>query len=134
MHASSAKMDIESKENIVVVYPMENCLLPESKLYYHATGVAIVGYYYQGGTGTGTRLVYLGYLCHQGDAATYDILPYTTPLGVDATMGSTTAMKYGVVRNNIYRICINNIDSKGSIELAIKVKKWDPFTHSWIYM
>ncbi len=124
----------KTAEDIIVAYPMENTLLPESKLYYHATGIAIVGYYYVNGTGTGTRYVYLGYLCHQGDAASYDINPYTTPLGTDATMGSTTAMKYGIVRNNIYRVSINSIDKKGTVELKIKVKKWDPYTHSFIYM
>lgn len=134
MHASSSKSDIDYKENVVVAYPMENCLLPESKLYYHATGIAIIGYYYVNGTGTGTRYVYLGYLRHQGDAESYDIQPYTTPLATDATMGSTTAMKFGVVRNNIYRVSINSIDKKGTLELSIKVKKWDTFTHSWIYM
>ncbi len=121
-------------EDVVVCYPMENTLLPESKLYYHATGIAIVGYYYTNGSGPGDRLVYLGYLCHQGDAASYDIAPYSTPLSTDATMGSTTAMKYGIVRNNIYRVSINSIDKKGVLDLKIKVKKWDPFTHSFIYM
>ena len=134
MHASASKSTIEDKENVVVAYPMENCLLPESKLYYHATGIAIIGYYYVNGTGTGTRYVYLGYLRHQGDAESYDIQPYTTPLAKDATMGSTPAMKFGVVRNNIYRVSINSIDKKGTLELSIKVKKWDTFTHSWIYM
>lgn len=134
MHGSSSKSDIDFKENVVVAYPMENCLLPESKLYYHATGIAIIGYYYVNGTGTGTRYVYLGYLRHQGDAESYDIQPYTTPLAKDATMGSTPAMKFGVVRNNIYRVSINSIDKKGTLELSIKVKKWDTFTHSWIYM
>lgn len=134
MHGSSSTTPIDSKENVVVAYPMENCLLPESKLYYHATGIAIIGYYYVNGTGTGTRYVYLGYLRHQGDAESYDIQPYTTPLATDATMGSTTAMKFGVVRNNIYRVSINSIDKKGTLELSIKVKKWDTFTHSWIYM
>lgn len=134
MHASSSTTPIDSKENVVVAYPMENCLLPESKPYYHATGIAIIGYYYVNGTGTGTRYVYLGYLRHQGDAESYDIQPYTTPLATDATMGSTPAMKFGVVRNNIYRVSINSIDKKGTLELSIKVKKWDTFTHSWIYM
>lgn len=134
MHASTSKTTIDSKENVVVCYPMENCLLPESKLYYHATGVAIIGYYYVNGTGTGTRYVYLGYLSHQGDAESYDIQPYTTPLATVDAMGGITAMKYGMVRNNIYRVCINSIDSKGTLDLSIKVKKWDTFTHSWIYM
>ena len=73
-------------------------------------------------------------MSHQGDAESYNIQPYTTPLVTTDDMGGATAMKYGIVRNNIYRICINSIDSKGSMELKIKVKKWDTFTHSWIYM
>lgn len=134
LYASSSKATIDSKENVVVAYPMENCLQPESKLYYHATGIAIIGYYYVNGTGTGTRYVYLGYLRHQGDAESYDIQPYTTPLSSTDAMGGTTAMNFGIVRNNIYRVSINSIDKKGTLELKIKVKKWDTFTHSWIYM
>lgn len=134
MHASSSKSDIDSKENVIVTYPMENCLLPASKLYYHATGVAIIGYYYVNGTGTGTRYVYLGYLRHQGEGDIYDIQPFTTPLATTDEMGGTTAMNFGIVRNNIYRVSINSIDEKGTLELSIKVKKWDTFTHSWIYM
>lgn len=133
MHGSSSKSDIDSKENVVVAYPMENCLLPESKLYYHATGIAIIGYYYVNGTGTGTPYYYIGYLRHQGEAENYDIMPYTTPLETTATLGANP-MRFGIVRNNIYRVSINSIDKKGTLELAIKVKKWDTFTHSWIYM
>ncbi len=136
MHASGAKSTIDTKENVVVCYPMENCLLPESRLYYHATGIAIVGYYYLNGTGSGKRLVYLGYLRHQGEAETYDIQPYTTPLPNDATatMGTTKAMNFGIVRNNIYRVSINSIDKMSTMELSIKVKKWDPYIHDYIYM
>ncbi len=136
MQASSSKSTIGSQENVVVCYPMENCLLPESRLYYHATGIAIVGYYYQNGTGSGKRLVYLGYLRHQGEAETYDIQPYTTPLPNDATatMGTTKAMNFGIVRNNIYRVSINSIDKMSTMELSIKVKKWDPYIHDFIYM
>ena len=132
--STTGKSTVDEKDNLVICYPMENCLLPKSKLYYHATGIAIIGYYYQNGTGTGTRYVYLSYLRHQGDAATYNVQPYTTPLATDATMGSTTSMLYGVVRNNIYRISINSVDKKGTLELKIKVKEWDPYTHDFIYM
>lgn len=134
MHASDAKSIIDSKENVVVAYPMENTLNTTTKPYYYATGVAVVGDYYVNGTGTPTTYVYLSYLRHQGDAATYDIPPYTTPLDKAETMGATPAMKYGVVRNNIYRISIKSIDQKGSMELSIKVKKWDPYIHEYIYM
>ena len=134
MRNAGSKSDIETHENVVVAYPMENTLSTESYLYYYATGIAIIGYYYAGGTGTGTRLVYLGYLRHQGDSETYNVSPYTTPLGTSEKLGTTTPMNFGVVRNNIYRVCINSIDKKGSLELAIKVKKWDSFTHDFIYM
>lgn len=134
MHASDAKSKISDKENVVVCYPMENTLLPTTPLYYYATGIAIVGWYYKNATDPGTRLVYLGYLRHQGEAASYEIQPYTTPLATDATMGTTTPMNFGIVRNNIYRVSIGNIDQKGTLELKIKVKKWDPFIHDYIYM
>lgn len=134
MRVTGAMSTIESKENVVVAYPMENTLNASSKLYYYATGIAIVGYYYVNGTGTGTRYVYLGYLRHQGEADSYDIMPYTTPLATTDELGSSLAMKFGIVRNNIYRVWIGGIDQKGEMELKIKVKKWDPYTHSYIYM
>jgi hypothetical protein len=93
-----------------------------------------VGYYYVNGTGTGTRYVYLGYLRHQGEADSYDIMPYTTPLSATDVLGSSLAMKFGIVRNNIYRVWIGSINEKGEMELKIKVKKWDPYLHSFIYM
>lgn len=132
--STTGKSTVDEKDNLVICYPMENCLLPKSKLYYHATGIAIIGYYYQNGTGTGIRYVYLSYLRHQGDAESYNVQPYTTPLATTEEMGTTTPMLYGVVRNNIYRISINSVDKKGTLELKIKVKEWDPYTHDFIYM
>ncbi len=135
MHGvEGASLTIDGKENVAVCYPMENCLLPTSKLYHYATGIAIIGYYYVNGTGTGTRYVYLGYLRHQDDADTYDISPDNIPLDNADVMGDATAMKYGIVRNNIYRVCINSIDDKRNMEINIKVKMWDQFTHSTIFM
>lgn len=134
MRSTDAKSTIGDKENLVVCYPMENTLLPASKLYYHATGIAIVGYYYTNGTGTGERRVYLGYLRHRGDAENYDINSSAIPLDKSATMGY--GMQYGIVRNNIYRVSINSVtrQEEGDITLNIKVKKWDQFTHDRIYM
>ena len=133
MHAATATT-ISGSEDVVVAYPMENTLLTTSKPYYYATGVLIVGYYYTNGAGAGTPYYYLGYLRHQGDAESYDILPSSTELSNSETMGTSPAMKYGVVRNNIYRISINSIDKKGILDLKIEVKKWDKFTHQTIYM
>jgi hypothetical protein len=138
MHGlTTASSTIDSKENVIVCYPMENCLLPESKLYYHATGIAIVGYYYQNGTGTGVRKVYLSYLRHQGEAENYDILPSTTQLSNTATMGTTTPMNFGVVRNNIYRISIESVSSmtfSGSIRIKIEETKWRHVDNPEIYI
>lgn len=134
MHGvEGASLTIDGKENVAVCYPMENCLLPTSKLYYHATGVAVIGYYYKNGTGTGTRMVYLGYLSHQGDAETYDINPDDIPLGTTDAMGGTTAMKYGIVRNNIYRVSIESISPlAGKLSLKVAVHDWREVTHPQI--
>ena len=52
---------------------------------------------------------------------------------------NSDVMRYGIVRNNIYRVSF--IPPKKTVEednpkltLKIKVKKWDVFTHSTIYM
>lgn len=134
MHGvASVSSTIGDKENVAVCYPMENCLLPTSKLFYYATGIAIIGYYYKNGTGTGTRMVYLGYLSHQGDAETYDINPNTIPLGTTDAMGGTTAMKYGIVRNNIYRVSIESISPlAGKLSLKMAVHDWRHVEHPQI--
>ena len=125
----------KTAEDIIVTYPMENCLLPESKLYYHATGIAIVGYYYKNGTGTGSRMVYMGYLRHQGEDASYDIQPSTIPLAADATMGTIPAMNFGIVRNNIYRVSIEGISPLGGkLSLKIAVHDWRHVKHPAIYI
>ena len=114
---------------------MENTLIPnESLLYYQATGIAIEGYYYKGGlSATPTRKVYYGYLRHQGDADSYDILTTNDT----SEKSATTPMNIGVVRNNIYRIWIGSIQKEQEdikVTLNIKVKKWDKFEHETIYM
>ena len=122
-------------EDVIVAYPMENTLIPnESLLYYQATGIAIEGYYYKGGlSATPTRKVYYGYLRHQGDADSYDILTTNDT----SEKSATTPMNIGVVRNNIYRIWIGSIQKEQEdikVTLNIKVKKWDIFEHETIYM
>lgn len=129
---------IDNKENVVVCYPMENTLLPSaSKLYYHATGIAIVGYYYQGGTGTGKRYVYLGYMRHQGDDASYDVSPSTSPLSTTDIMPNSPAMNFGVVRNNIYRVSINSVTitpDAPRLKIKIEEEKWRHVDNPTIYI
>ena len=68
---------------------------------------------------------------HQGEGSSYDI---TTSNSTEALSDQETAMNIGIVRNNIYRVMIGNIDSKRNMTLRIVVKQWDTFTHKVIYM
>lgn len=132
-------------ENVIVAYPMENTLpeeaTPSTPLYTYATGVAIEGDYYVGGdltaAPTATR-VYFGYLMHhQSGSATY--APFKSDdTNVQTAVPSTTAMNYGVVRNNIYRISIESITPEGPIGPKIKIKieeeKWRHVDNPTIYI
>jgi hypothetical protein len=82
-------------------------------------------------------MVYYGYLRHRGESSGIYTAFEASDLSKTETInsfGSRPAMNYGVVRNNIYRVSIDRITEKGTMELSIKVKKWDPFIHDFIYM
>ena len=51
-----------------------------------------------------------------------------------ASPAVTDPMAHSIVRNNIYRVTLVPPVKGGSPSLTIKVKVWDKFTHSWIYM
>lgn len=128
-------------DNFILCYPKENALKLSSPLYYYATGVAIEGYYYKDGKGEGEYHVYYGFLRHQGEKTNdiYEIYKAEDFENENAIVGDDdTPMNFSVVRNNIYRISIDKITEKGNeppkITWQIKVKKWDKFTHSTIYM
>lgn len=132
-------------DNYILCYPKENALQLASPLYYYATGVAIEGDYYHYNATTKTydkseHLVYYGYLRHQGEpyeegATTYSIKT-AEELSKDQTAAGSqnTPMNFGVVRNNIYRISIDNITEQGNITWKIEVKNWDVFEHKTIFM
>jgi hypothetical protein len=127
------------KDNFILAYPKENTLSTSSPLYYYATGVAIEGDYYPSGSAADPsavkHLVYYGYLRHQGEGgSTIHRISPKDDLSTTATYPSSTPMNFGVVRNNIYRISIDRVDEKKDLEINIKVKKWDTFTHATIYM
>ena len=137
---SSAKYSLavsgtNTADNLIIAYPKENTLLPDSRLYYYATGIAIEGYYYPNddATQTPTRYVYVGYLRHNGEDAFYSVEDLES-LDKSKTCKTGQVMNFGVVRNNIYRISINKVNEKSALELSIKVKNWDKFTHDIIYM
>jgi len=134
------KFAVSGNDNIIISYTKENTLIPGiSPLYYHATGLAFEGYYYENGTGEGERRVYYYFIRHQGENeedTAYDA--FTNDNINDAkkvTCPLNPVMNYGIVRNNIYRVSIENISSDANnITLHIKVKKWDKFVHEPIYM
>ena len=140
---SQGGFEATTGDNVIVAYPMENTLpaeaTPSTPLYTYATGVAIEGDYYMGGDLTkapmGTR-VYIGYLMHQSGTTTYTPFKFDDA-DLQTAVPSSMPMHYGVVRNNIYRISIERITEENhnpNINLNIKVKKWDMFTHEVIYM
>lgn len=144
--------DTDNKDNIIVGYVKENTIEKESPLYYYATGLAIEGYYFKGGaTSGGEHMVLYTFLRHQGEATTaqpYDAFTFsfTHDTNRQKTLEQvkamkcheTTAMNFGIVRNNIYRVSIDRItkptDETPKVTLLIKVKKWDKFVHAPIYM
>ena len=138
--SSPAKYDLKvsgtnTADNLIIAYPKENTLLPTSPLYYYATGIAIEGYYIQNNdvTKIPTRFVYVGYLRHHDTSDNYGVEDAVS-LDKTKTCDATKIMNFGVVRNNIYRVAIHKINEKSTMELSIKVKKWDPFIHDYIYM
>lgn len=125
---------INERENFIVAYTKENTLRSDATtpLYYYATGLAFEGYYYAEGESQGVPRVYYYFIRHQGESN--DAYNTWTPENINdakTTMcPSTPAMNFGIVRNNIYRISIETITE----DAKIKVKMWDVFTHSTIYM
>ena len=124
--------------SIIVGYPMENTLMPTSHLKKYATGLAITGHYYSKSGSTYTdqgERIYYGYLRHQGESTTATYKAWKQDQLADDAIGSDgTPMNFGIVRNNIYRVSIEGINSESNMTIKIKVKKWDKFTHSMIYM
>lgn len=124
--------DANGYNNIIIAYPKENTLMLSSYLKMYATGIAFAGDYYFGGTGTPEKRVYYHFLRHQGELATgaYQAKQWADISDTEASGGP---MNYGIVRNNIYRVDISGISAEG-LDIHIKVKKWDMFTHEVIYM
>ena len=137
-------------DNIIVGYATENTIDDNSPLYYYATGLAIEGLYIHDNVAA-PRVVYT-FLRHQGEGyasgqSSYDAFKLVgeTSEETDALILAAkdmqcnpgTAMNFGVVRNNIYRVSIDKITEEPNgpkVTLLIKVKKWDKFVHVPIYM
>lgn len=128
-------INVEGNDDIILCYAKENTLKPGSPLYYHATGLAFEGYYYRKGKGTGERMVFYHYIRHQGenDNAYNALRP--DELNTETPCPASTAMNYGIVRNNIYRISVNQVTANGGIiVLNIAVHDWRNVQHPEIYI
>ena len=139
LNSQTSKLEISSnltsadKSNVFVVgYAKENTLLPTTPLKSYATGMAITGSYYTSDNDYIVRKTYCGYLRHQGESSTpYEAYEWSD-LDASATVGSTP-MKYGIVRNNIYRVSIESISPlAGKLSLKVAVHDWREVTHPQI--
>ena len=122
--------------NVIIGYAKENTLRPTSPLKNYATGIAFEVKYYANSTANPVTTVYYHYLRHQGEnveGGSYQAKKLADISSDSQSCGDTKAMNFGIVRNNIYRVSIESM-TPDEIILHIKVKKWDKFVHTPIYM
>lgn len=128
---------INSKDNIIIAYPKENTLKPESHLKKYATGIAFEGNYYAAGSNTPQKRVYYHYLRHQGEGSASSSYHASQWDGLSdtETSSSSVSMNFGIVRNNIYRVSIEGIDAQeGTIKIKIEEKHWRHVDNPVIYI
>lgn len=109
-----------------LAYTQENTLPNADYKATYATALEFTGEYISNGTPKGESKV------------TY----YIRHCDLDNDAAETSPMKYGIVRNNIYRVKVSKVnkqdpaipDGKALLDLNIKVKKWHVKTHSEIVM
>lgn len=94
-----------------LAYTMENTLRTDSPKETYATGIALKGYYakYDSDTGNYSYTVknYIYYIRHSDP---------------NNSNNDAMVMKYGIVRNNIYRVFINSFSTNG--QLIIETVNW----------
>lgn len=109
-----------------LAYAQENTLPNADNKATYATALEFTGEYISNGTSKGeSKVTYYIRHCDPNDNA-----------------AETSPMKYGIVRNNIYRVKVSKVnkqdpaipDGKALLDLNIKVKKWHVKTHSEIVM
>ena len=123
--------DSKGFNNVIVGYVKENTLRPESPLKTYATGIAFEIKYYVNQNAEPRTRVFYHYLRHQGendDATGYYQAKQLTRDNLEqdnATCGSSHAMNYGVVRNNIYRISVHSLNpQEGILTIKVEEEKW----------
>lgn len=109
-----------------LAYAQENTLPNADNKATYATALEFTGEYISNGTSKGeSKVTYYIRHCDPNDNA-----------------DETSPMKYGIVRNNIYRVKVSKVnkqdpaipDGKALLDLNIKVKKWHVIKHSEIVM
>ena len=131
------KLTEDNSDDIILAYTKENTVTATTPLYYYATGLAFEGYYYRNGSTTGERHVFYYYIRHQGESNQAYTAMKADELSTTATitsLGSSTALNYGIVRNNIYRVSIESITMGGWIKIAIEEKPWRHVDNPTIYL
>ena len=118
--------EIDGEKFFTLAYTQENTLPNADNKATYATALEFTGEYISNGTPKGESKV------------TY----YIRHCDPDNDAAETSPMKYGIVRNNIYRVKVSKVnkqdpaipDGKALLDLNIKVKKWHVKTHSEIVM
>lgn len=108
-----------------LAYTQENTLPNADNKATYATALEFTGEYISNGTPKASTVTY--YIRHSDP---------------DNKADETSPMKYGIVRNNIYRVKVSKVnkqdpatpDEKALLDLNIKVKKWHVIKHSEIVM
>ena len=118
--------EIDGEKFFTLAYAQENTLPNAENKATYATALEFTGEYISNGTSKGeSKVTYYIRHCDPNDNA-----------------AETSPMKYGIVRNNIYRVKVSKVNKRdpatpeGSalLDLNIKVKKWHVKTHSEIVM
>lgn len=117
---------VDGEKFFTLAYAQENTLPNAENKATYATALEFTGEYISNGTSKGESKV------------TY----YIRHSDPNDNAAETSPMKYGIVRNNIYRVKVSKVkkqdpaipDGSAQLELKIKVKKWHVIEHSDIVM
>lgn len=117
---------VDGEKFFTLAYAQENTLPNADNIATYATALEFTGEYISNGTSKGESKV------------TY----YIRHSDPENNAAETSPMKYGIVRNNIYRVKVSKVNKQGPdtpegsalLNLNIKVKKWHVKTHSEIVM
>ncbi|MDY5768418.1 MAG: fimbria major subunit [Alloprevotella sp.] len=91
----------------ILTYARENTISYNAPKAFYATALRLKGYYWKNETSTYTEKTYTYYIRHADP---------------NNTNAEAVPMKYGIVRNNVYRISINRVNSLGV--MIIETKDW----------